>query len=173
VLAGHPTKGSVPGVEASTGSLGHGLPLGVGIAFASKRDGLKNRVYVLLGDGECQEGSVWEAVMLAVRLQLNNLTIIVDDNKWQAYDRTQDLVSGTWQEKFTAFGCNTFSIDGHDFSQLVATLHGVGKKQSPDVIVASTIKGKGISFMQDTLAWHYKSIDEEQYQVAKEEILKS
>jgi transketolase len=170
-LAGHPIKDCVPGVEASTGSLGHGLPLAVGLAIALKKDGLKNKVYVLLGDGECQEGSVWEAVQLAVRLKLNNLVVIVDSNKWQGLDRTQEICVCSLEQKFSVFGCNTVQIDGHDFNRIFKTLNDVGSKEFPDVIIANTIKGKGISFVQDKLEWHYKSANEEEYKIAKKEIL--
>jgi transketolase len=170
-LAGHPIKDCVPGVEASTGSLGHGLPLAVGLAIAFKKDGLKNKIYVLLGDGECQEGSVWEAIQLAVRLKLNNIVVIVDSNKLQGLDRTQEICVGCLEQKFSVFGCNTFQIDGHDFNQIFQTLNGVGSTEFPDVIIANTIKGKGISFTQDKLEWHYKSANEEEYKIAKKEIL--
>lgn len=171
VLAGHPIKDCVPGVEASTGSLGHGLSLGVGLAIAFKKDESKNRIYVLLGDGECQEGSVWEAIQLAVRLKLNNLVVIIDSNKLQGLDRTQEVCVGSLEQKFLAFGCNTFQIDGHDFSQIFKTLKSVTDSVFPSVIIANTIKGKGISFAHDKLEWHYKSVNEEEYKIAKKEIL--
>jgi transketolase len=169
-LAGHPIKGSFPGIEASTGSLGHGLSLAVGLAIASKNDGIKNKIYVLLGDGECQEGSVWEAVMMAVRFKLNNLVVIVDNNNLQALDRTSDI-SSSWDKKFTGFGCSCLSVNGHDFDQLVQAFKTVGDSSLPTVIIANTVKGKGVSFMQDKLEWHYKSPNTEEYAMAKKEIL--
>jgi transketolase len=170
VLAGHPIRDSLPGVEASTGSLGHGLPLAVGLAIACKKDGIKNKIYVLLGDGECQEGSVWEAILMAVRFKLNNLVLIVDSNKFQGLDKTSNIVFGDWQEKFKAFGCYCVTVDGHDFLQLIKTFNASGETKFPHVIIANTIKGKGISFMQNSLEWHYKSPTQEQYELAKKEI---
>lgn len=170
-LAGHPTKDCVVGAEASTGSLGHGLSMGVGIAIACKKEGLQNKVYVLLGDGECQEGSVWEAVMLAVRLRLNNMIVIVDSNKLQGFDRTWDVEGSSLKQKFEGFGCNCFELDGHDFVELRTALEYSGKVGLPDVIIANTIKGKGVSFMQDKLVWHYKSLNQESYDVAKNELM--
>lgn len=170
-LAGHPTKDCAVGVEASTGSLGHGLSMAVGLAIACKRNGLENRVYALLGDGECQEGSVWEAVMLAVRLKLNNLVIFVDSNKWQCFDRTEDIEGSSLRQKFEGFGCNCFELDGHDFVEIRTALEYSGKVGLPDVVIANTIKGKGVSFMQDKLEWHYKSVNQELYDLAKNELI--
>ena len=126
---------------------------------------------MLLGDGECQEGSVWEAVMMAVRFKLNNLVLIIDNNNLQALDRTSDVVVGSWHEKFTGFGCNCMCVDGHNFGQLIEALQNTGRSECPDVIIANTIKGKGVSFMQDKLEWHYKSPNAEEYEMAKKEIL--
>lgn len=170
-LAGHPTKDCGIGVEASTGSLGHGLSMAVGIALACKYDGLQNKVYVILGDGECQEGSVWEAVILAVKLNLDNLVIIVDHNKLQGFSPTEHNVGSTLKQKFEGFGCNCFVVDGHDFVELRIALEYSGKVGLPDVIIANTIKGKGVSFMQDKLEWHYKSVNQELYELAKNELL--
>ena len=166
-LAGHPIKGAYPGIEASTGSLGHGLSLGVGLALAHRHDGLSNRVYVLMGDGECQEGSVWEALMMASRFALNNLTIIIDYNKLQGYDRTDDIVRGSFEKRFQAFGAHVMTIDGHDFTSICDAFSGVGKTQGPDVIIANTIKGKGISCIEDKLEWHYKSFKNDEYLAAR------
>lgn len=170
-LAGHPIKDSFPGIEASTGSLGHGLSMAVGLAIACKNDQIKNKIYVLLGDGECQEGSVWEAVMMAVRFKLDNLVLIIDNNNLQALDRTSDVAFGSWHEKFTGFGCNCMTVDGHNFDQLIGVLQKTGNAHAPDVIIANTIKGKGVSFMQDKLEWHYKSPNVQEYEMAKKEIL--
>lgn len=171
ILAGHPIKDSFPGVEASTGSLGHGLSLAVGIALACKNDGLKNKIYVLLGDGECQEGAVWEGVMMAVRFKLNNLIIIIDNNNLQALDRTSDVVLGSWVDKFNGFGCNCICVDGHNFKNLINAFDNIGQLDCPTVVIADTIKGKGVSFMQDRLEWHYKSPKNQEYQMAKKELL--
>ncbi len=160
-LCGHPVKDAYPGIEASTGSLGQGLSMGVGIALALKNDKKTNKVYVLVGDGECQEGSIWEAIMVASRYKLDNLTIIVDYNKLQGLDRSNDIMPGTLDEKFLAFGCSTITVDGHNFEQLHQTL--TKPKTTPLVIIANTIKGKGVSFAEDKLEWHYKSPNQEQY----------
>lgn len=167
-LAGHPMKGAYPGIEASTGSLGHGLSLGVGLALASRHDELSNRIYVLMGDGECQEGSVWEALMMASRFALNNLTIIIDYNKLQGYDRTDDLFSGSFEKRFQAFGANVITIDGHDYTALCNAFSSVGKAQGPDIIIAHTIKGKGISCIEDKLEWHYKSFKNDEYRAVRQ-----
>ena len=173
LLAGHPIKDSFPGIEASTGSLGHGLPIAVGLALACKKDNLKNKIYVLLGDGECQEGSVWEAIMIAVQFKLNNLVIIVDNNKLQGLDRTNDVVSGGWEEKFQAFGCSCDVVDGHNFTQLVQAFSFTGKTNAPNLVIANTTKGKGVSYMENKLEWHYKSPKLDEYNLAKEELLKT
>ncbi len=170
-LTGHPIKDSFPGIEASTGSLGHGLSLAVGLALACKHDQINNKIYVILGDGECQEGSVWEAVMMAVRFKLNNLVLIIDNNNLQALDRTSDVAIGSWHEKFTGFGCNCRIVDGHSFGRLIEVLQNTGHSDCPDVIIANTTKGKGVSFMQDRLEWHYKSPNAQEYENAKKEIL--
>ncbi len=170
-LGGHPTKDFVFGIEASTGSLGHCLPLGVGVAIAFKKDKIKNKVYVLLGDGECQEGSVLEAIQLAVRLKLNNLVVIVDNNKLQGFDKTEEISTGCLEKKFIAFGCNTFQVNGHDFCELFKTFDSTQKTDYLDVIIADTIKGKGISFTENKLEWHYKSATKDEYSFAKKEIL--
>ncbi|MCF7800268.1 transketolase [Candidatus Babeliales bacterium] len=170
LLAGHPIKNSFPGIEASTGSLGHGLSIAVGLSIAFKRDNINNKIYVLLGDGECQEGSVWEAVNMAVSLKLNNLVIIIDKNNLQGFDFTQNLSAGCLQNKFQAFGCKTLSIDGHNYAQIIDAIKFSFNSDLPSVIVANTIKGKGVEFMQNKLEWHYKSPNIQEYELAKKEI---
>jgi transketolase len=170
VLSGHPIKDSLPGIEASTGSLGHGLPLGVGLALAAKNDKRPNKIYVVMGDGECQEGSVWEALMLASRYSLNNIIIIVDHNNLQGFGRSSNMVTGTLEEKFSAFGCNTVSINGHNYKELLDSLMYYKLQEKPYAIIAHTIKGHGISFIQDKLEWHYKSFNQEEYQIARKEL---
>ena len=123
-----------------------------------------------MGDGECQEGSVWEALNTAARLNLNNLTIIVDQNDLQGFGRSSKLMPGGLADKFKSFCCNTLEIDGHDFSQIINAFESCGQTHSPDVIVAKTIKGKGVSFTQDKLEWHYRSFSDEQYKLAKSEL---
>ena len=157
ILGGEPVMHKTPGVEASTGSLGHGLSIGFGMAAALKKDASKSRVFVILGDGECQEGSVWEAVMMAPRFELDNLIAIVDDNRIQKMDRTR-MVSGVTnlQERFSAFGWESREVDGHDIGALETCFHALKPAGRPQVIVAHTIKGYGLSCMQDKPEWHYR-----------------
>lgn len=171
-LGAHPTLNSVPGIEVATGSLGHGLGIGEGLAIASKKDGLKSRVFVVLGDGECDEGSVWEAAMSAAHLNLDNLVAIVDYNKIQAFGNVKDVIDlEPFQKKWESFGWETREINGHDMRETVGTLSELPfKKGRPSAIIAHTVKGKGVSFMENSLLWHYKSPDESQYKAAMEEL---
>lgn len=171
-LTGHPSRGNVPGIDVSTGSLGHGLPIAVGMALAAKRDGQAHRIFVLLGCGELQEGSVWEAAILAARLGLDNITAIVDANALQGYGRARDIQPvETFAAKFDAFGWGVAEVDGHDREQLSSTLHGIplaaGK---PSAVVARTIKGKGVAEMEDELGWHYFSVPPEKLQAFLDEL---
>jgi len=168
-LCGHPMRHTIPGVEASTGSLGHGLSMGVGVALASKHDNLTRKVYVLVGDGECQEGSIWEAITMATRFKLDNLIIIVDYNNLQGLDRTDDIMPNL-AEKFIAFGCHVKFIDGHNYHDIYESLHEENISHKPLVIIAKTIKGHGISFIQDKLEWHYRSFNPEQLTQAQKEL---
>jgi len=169
-LSGHPMRHALPGIEASTGSLGHGLPLGVGIALAARHGNSSRHVYVLVGDGECQEGSVWEAITMASRYNLNNLTVIVDYNNLQGLDRSDDIMPGTLAEKFAAFHCHVHEIDGHNFHDIVTALNQRSATIHPQVIVARTTKGKGISFIEDKLEWHYRSFKPDLYAQALQEL---
>tara|TARA_B100001248_G_scaffold260540_1_gene249062 strand:+ start:79426 stop:80241 length:816 start_codon:yes stop_codon:yes gene_type:complete len=157
-LPEHPSFWCVPGVEASTGSLGHGLSLGVGLALSARVQKQSFKTYVLLSDGECNEGSVWEAALLAPAHKLSNLCLIVDFNKWQATGRSQEVTAlEPLEEKFASFGWGTQRIDGHDFSQILPALQACGQdSEKPLAIIADTIKGKGISFMEDDNNWHYR-----------------
>jgi len=172
-LAGHPYRTLNKGIEASTGSLGQGLSMGVGLALASLHDQRPSRIYVLIGDGECQEGAIWEAVTMASRFNLNNLTIIVDYNNLQGLGRPDDIAPGSLKEKFVAFGCNVIETDGHHYESLINAISNCGSHQGPDVIIAKTIKGKGLARIQDKLEWHYRSFKPEQYNEAKKEISSS
>lgn len=172
-LAGHVRRDVVPGIEMSSGSLGHGAGVGAGMAYAKRCQGFQGKVYVLMGDGECNEGSVWEAAMLASRFQLSNLTLIVDRNQLQAYGRDEQVLNmGKLSEKFASFGMNALDVDGHNHDSLKAALMndkaGFGTK--PKVIIAHTIKGKGVSFMEDRLEWHFKSPNDEQLAQALKEL---
>jgi len=151
-----PIPGKVPGVEAATGSLGHGLPLGLGMALAGRIRGHAYRVFVLLGDGECNEGSVWEAAMLAPIQGLSGVTVIVDYNKWQGTGRSDEtLALAPLAEKWRAFGWDVCEVDGHDMGALVTALSAPAGDR-PRAIVAHTVKGKGVSFMEDDNNWHYR-----------------
>ena len=171
-LAGHITYKENTGVEVSSGSLGHGLPIALGIAQSLKIDKKNNKVVVLLSDGECQEGSNWESFLVAPRLGLNNLTVVIDNNKLQGYDRTDDVSDfSNLKDKFLAFGWETYEVDGHDLSLLENTFKKTSLK--PKLVIANTIKGKGVSYMEDRLEWHYKCPDEAQLQEAIAEVMNS
>jgi len=171
-LAEHPSPGCAPSVEAATGSLGHGLPLGLGMAFAARLQRTLNRVYVVLSDGECNEGSVWEAALFAPAHALDRLVAVIDYNKWQATGRSEEVMAlRPLKEKWAAFGWSAHEIDGHDLGALVRTMRkvpdGSGK---PVAIIAHTVKGKGISFMEDDNDWHYRAPDADQVVAAFEEL---
>lgn len=169
MLPGHLDFEVVPGVEASTGSLGHGLSIGVGMAIANRQTGNPGRVFVLLGDGECNEGSVWEAVMLASTLGLGNITAIVDYNRLQACGRTNDVIDQrNMPDRWKAFGWEVHQVEGHhvgELSRVLALPH-----KNPKAVIAYTVKGKGVSFMEDRLEWHYKSPDAAQCEQALREL---
>ena len=153
-LSGHISH-KVPGVEVSTGSLGHGLGIAVGMAVVGKQDGKSHRVFAILGDGECNEGSVWESAQTAVHFGLNNLVAIVDHNHMQSLDFCERTVGcGPLAERWRAFGWNVIELDGHDHDALRNAMQTVSDK--PTVIVAHTVKGKGISFMERDILWHYR-----------------
>ncbi len=169
----HPPKpGIIPGVEAATGSLGHGLPISLGIAKSGKIKNNKFRVYTIIGDGECNEGSIWEAALLAPKLKLNNLTVFVDYNKWQATGRSNEITNlEPLKGKWDAFGWHVQEIDGHNFMQITKSLNKSKlETEKPSIIIANTIKGKGVSFMQDDNNWHYKTPNELELSDAIQEI---
>lgn len=171
-LTGHPFLASLPGIEASTGSLGHGLPMGVGLAWAAKLAGQRHRVFVMQGDGELQEGSVWEGAALAARLNLDNLVTIVDVNGLQGYDRVNDLtpladITGKWRE----FGWAVKEIDGHDHRVIQEVLAACPLlPRMPTAIIARTVKGKGVKEMEDQLGWHYFSVPPEKVEAFVREL---
>jgi transketolase len=159
VFAEHPpTPDHLAGIEAATGSLGHGLPLGLGMALAASIQKRSYNVYAILGDGECNEGSVWECAMLAAAQKVNNLCAIVDFNKWQATGRSQEIMAlDSLVDKWRAFGWNTYEIDGHDMGAILSVLSNFpATSNKPTAIIAHTIKGKGVSFMEDDNNWHYR-----------------
>ena len=170
-LTGHVNR-DVPGVEFSTGSLGHGLPVGCGVALAAKRAQSFSRTVVLCSDGELDEGSNWEAILFAPQHQLDNLVLIVDYNKIQSFGRTKDVLDlDPLADKFKAFRWAVREIDGHDMEEIVDTFQSLPFEPGrPNVVIAHTIKGKGVSFMEDDLAWHYKSPTAEQVTCALREL---
>ncbi len=171
-LAGHITHHGVPGVEVSTGSLGHGLPLGCGMALAAKRDSRPVRIFVLLSDGECDEGSTWEAALFAPHHGLDNLIAIIDYNKIQSLGRVEEVLNlEPLGEKWRAFGWAVREIDGHNFEQIETALETACQAGGkPACIIAHTTKGKGVSFMENQLLWHYRSPDDNELRQALEEL---
>jgi transketolase len=172
VLAEHPSPGCVAGVEAATGSLGHGLSLGLGMAFAGRLRRMPYRVFVVMSDGECNEGSVWEAALLAPAHALDRLVAVIDYNKWQATGRSEDVMAlRPLKDKWTAFGWSAHEIDGHDLGALVRTLRAVPDGSGkPVAIIAHTVKGRGVSFMEDDNDWHYRAPDADQVALALAEL---
>ncbi|MBF0266890.1 MAG: transketolase, partial [Gammaproteobacteria bacterium] len=168
----HPQPDCVPGVEIATGSLGHGLSFALGMALAAKIKQQQQKYFVLLGDGEINEGSVWEAAMFAPQHQLDNVFAIIDFNKWQATGRSAEVMSlEPISNKWDAFGWHTFHVDGHSIEQLISVLdQAVQIKDKPVAIVADTIKGKGVSFMQDDNNWHYRIPTTEEVILAHKEL---
>lgn len=175
LLSGHVTQHGVPGVELSTGSLGHGLPVGCGMAIAGKRDNRPFKVCVMLSDGELNEGSNWEAILFAPQHQLDNLIAIVDYNKIQSFGRVSEVLElEPLANKWRDFRWAVREIDGHNHEEIQAALNSVPfETGKPSCIIAHTVKGKGVSFMEDQLAWHYKSPSLEQLDAALDEVTKS
>ena len=171
-LNGHPNRTYLPGVETNTGPLGHGLPVAVGIAVAGQIDKADYRVFALTGDGELQEGSMWEAAMFAGHRGLGNLTVIVDRNRLQQGAKTEDTNSlEPLADKWRAFGWEVVGVDGHDHAALLATFDRAGQPRSkPLVIIADTHKGQGVSFMRDQAGWHHGVPNPEQYAQAIAEL---
>ncbi len=166
ILAGHPTL-KVPGVEVATGSLGHGLSIGMGIAAALKAEGAPNRVFVVLGDGELQEGSVWEAALSVPRFRLDNLTAIVDHNRFQAMNAVAEIIPvEPIADKWRAFGWHVVEIDGNDMAQVVEALEAPPEPGRPRAIVAHTIKGKGVPCLEDSRRAHYTRLTPEEAEEA-------
>jgi transketolase len=173
-LSGHVSHKNIPGVEFSTGSLGHGLSVGVGFALSAKMDNRKNKIVVLLSDGECDEGSNWEAIMFASHHKLNNLICIIDYNKIQSLD----LVSNTlnlepFLDKWNAFGWNVIEVNGHSIEEIVESYNlAIESELKPTCIIAHTIKGKGVSFFENQVLWHYRTAKGDEYDEAKKELNK-
>lgn len=169
-LSGHVSHIQVPGIEFSTGSLGHGCCVGAGMALAAMRKKKKHHVYVLMGDGECNEGSVWEMALFANHFRLANLTVIIDHNKLQGIDtceKTLELID--LAEKWRSFGWEVVEVDGHNHKELKRAFF-LSSHEKPICIVAHTIKGKGVSFMEDEILWHYRDPQGELYEKALQEL---
>lgn len=167
-----PSPGCIPGLELATASLGHGLPTGIGMAFAGRLQGLSSRVFVLMSDGECNEGSVWEAALLAPAQRLERVAAIIDYNKWQATGRSDEIMAlRPLKSKWGAFGWSSYEIDGHDLRALIDAMGSVPDGTGgPVAIVAHTVKGKGVSFMEDDNNWHYRAPSADELRRAKEEL---
>jgi transketolase len=171
---GHPTR-TVPGIEQNTGALGHGLSVAVGMALAATMDGRTNRVFTILGDGELTEGSIWEASASAAHYHLDNLVAIVDRNNLQITGRTEEVMSmEPLEQKFTAFGYAVRHVDGNDVSALATVLDGLPFEEGkPNLVLAHTVKGKGISFMEDQVRWHHRVPTDAEYATALVELEKA
>jgi transketolase len=169
-LGGHPDT-RTPGIETVTGSLGHGLGIGAGLALGAKRNGASTRTYVLIGDGECQEGAIWESAMFAAQHKLSGLTVIVDNNGVSATDHTANTINvEPIVDKWTAAGWDSRRVDGHSFDELLKAFEGEGTSDRPKAVVANTVKGKGVSFMEDTPAYHHGLPSGDQIELARLEL---
>lgn len=163
ILQGHPDVNKVPGLDMTTGSLGNGLSIGVGMALSARLKGQDYMTYVMLGDGECQEGMVWEAAMAASHHRLNNLIAIVDCNGVQINGWVNDIMRiEPLADKWRAFGWEVFTLDGHDMKEILKALHDARTMRCPAVLLARTVKGKGVTFMEDESAWHGKAPSQEE-----------
>ena len=174
ILQGHPDMRKTPGLDMSSGSLGNGLSCGLGMAMAARWKQKDYRVYVLLGDGECEEGEVWEAAMAAAHHHMSQLTAIVDTNGLQITGPTQEVMNlGDLAAKFRAFGWNTSEINGHDVEQILRALDYARETDGPTAILAHTVKGKGVSFMENRVEWHGKAPSDQEAARAIEEIMRA
>ena len=172
LLQGHPDMKHISGVDMSTGSLGQGISAACGMALAAKIDGKDSRVYAILGDGEIEEGQVWEAAMFAAHYKLDNLCAIVDNNNLQIDGTVEEVMSPyPITDKFAAFGWNVITIDAHDFDQIEAAMNAAkAVKGKPTILVQKSVKGKGVSFMENQVSWHGAAPNAEQYETAMAEL---
>lgn len=172
VLSGHVSHRGVPGVEISTGSLGHGLPVATGMALAAKRAGKTHRLVCLMSDGECDEGSNWEAILFAAHHQLSNLLAVVDYNKLQSLASVASTLGlEPFADKWRSFGWSVREVDGHSHEDVLATLGRLPfETDRPNCVIAHTVKGKGVSFMENSVLWHYRTARDEEYEAARREL---
>jgi transketolase len=168
VLCGHPEKDEKNGIHCTTGSLGHGLPIGAGMAYARKEQNIPGDIYVLMSDGECQEGTTWESAGIIPSLNLDNLIVIVDNNNIQALDRVEDVSPLAIGKIFGSFGWYVNDIDGHDYQMIIPALEE--RHNRPYAIIANTTKGKGVSFIEDSSEWHAKKVDKYIVEAALKEL---
>lgn len=169
---GHPHIDEVPGVESSSGSLGQGISFGIGIALGMKKKNINNKIYVMTGDGELEEGQIWEAIILQAKLKLDNLIIIVDQNKLQLDDYVKNITElSNLKSKFESFGFNVIEINGNDFNEIDDAFKNFSSSK-PNIIISDTVKGKGISFMENKVEWHSKKLNDEDYNKALMELEK-
>lgn len=169
LLPGHLDATSASGIEFSAGSLGHGFPAAIGMAIANRQSSNEGKIFVIIGDGECNEGSVWEGIMFASHHKLDNLTVVVDYNKIQSFGMTNEVINQeSMVDRWKSFGWDVFEVDGHNFASLTDAF--LKPCSRPKVIIAHTVKGKGISFMENKLEWHYKSPNQEQFDLAISEL---
>jgi transketolase len=173
-LISHPVMNLELGIESSNGSLGHGLSMAVGIAIASKKKARSNKVFVVLGDGECNEGSIWEAAMSAAHFKLDNLVAVLDYNKLQSDGFSENVMDiGNLSQKWESFGWDTISVDGHNISEIYSAFNKEHHSLKPKILIASTIKGKGVSFMENNNAWHHNRLTQNFYDQAILELQKN
>ncbi len=172
ILGGHPEMQKIPGVEVSTGSLGHGFPIGIGMALAAKLDDKSYRTFCIVGDGECNEGSIWEGAMSGAHFNLDNITVIVDNNGQQASGDVLEVMNPLdLVEKWRAFGWETVEIDGHSIKEIDRVLSSVPlAKDKPTAVIAHTVKGKGVSFMENQRKWHTMVPNQEEFLLAMKEL---
>ncbi len=173
LLGGHVTYGKVPGISLSTGSLGHGLPFGLGLALARQRAKAKSFVYVVLSDGECDEGTTWESALIANQFNVGNLVVLIDRNRHQSFGDTESTISlEPLTAKWESFNWRVFEVDGHDHDAMFELLANLKENQSdkPAAIVCNTVKGKGVSFMENNVVWHYRPPSVDQLNQALQEL---
>ncbi len=173
ILQGHPDMKHIPGVDMSTGSLGQGISAACGMALSGKIRNKSYRVYAVLGDGESEEGQVWEAAMMAAHYNLNNLCIFIDSNGLQIDGPVAEVMNPQpFDEKFAAFGWNVCVIDGHNFDEIASACENAKKSNKPTAVICNTVKGKGVSYMENNVAWHGSAPNDEQYEIAVSDLKK-